>query len=47
MILGDGEIIEEMVTRDRHKEINKQATQSDGQTYHNKMIGWAVTSNKK
>lgn len=47
MILGDGEIIEEMVSRDRHKEINKQATYSDGQTYQNKMIGWAVTSNKK
>ncbi|CAG9806551.1 unnamed protein product [Chironomus riparius] len=47
LIKGDGEIIEEMVTRDRHKEINRQATQGDGQSYQNKMIGWAVTSNKK
>lgn len=47
LIKGDGEILEEIVTRDRHQEINKLATQTDGQVYQNKTIGWAVTSDKK
>lgn len=47
LIKGDGEILEEIVTRDRHHEINKLATQTDGQVYQNKTIGWAVTSDKK
>jgi hypothetical protein len=42
---GDGEIIEEMVSKDRHREINKQATRSDGQHYNKKMMGWAANSN--
>ncbi|CAO1426512.1 unnamed protein product [Diamesa serratosioi] len=47
LIKGDGEIIEEIVSRDRHHEINKQATQTDAQVFANKSIGWAVTNNKK
>ncbi|XP_068623658.1 ADP-ribosylation factor-like protein 6-interacting protein 4 [Battus philenor] len=30
LIKGDGEVLEEIVSRDRHKEINKQATNADG-----------------
>ncbi|CAG9579602.1 unnamed protein product [Danaus chrysippus] len=30
LIKGDGEVIEEIVSRDRHKEINRQATMADG-----------------
>lgn len=30
LIKGDGEVIEEIVSRDRHKAINQQATQGDG-----------------
>ncbi|KDR09238.1 ADP-ribosylation factor-like protein 6-interacting protein 4 [Zootermopsis nevadensis] len=30
LIKGDGEILEEIVSRDRHREINRQATQGDG-----------------
>lgn len=37
LIKGDGEIIEEIVTKDRHKDINKKATQTDGQTYQTKI----------
>ncbi|KAJ6638846.1 ADP-ribosylation factor-like protein 2 [Pseudolycoriella hygida] len=33
LIKGDGEILEEIVSRDRHKAINKQATQSDGEFF--------------
>lgn len=47
LIKGDGEILEEIVTRDRHREINKLATQTDGQVYQNKTIGWAVSGDKK
>lgn len=47
LIKGDGEILEEIVSRDRHQDINKLATQTDGQVYQNKTIGWAVTSDKK
>lgn len=47
LIKGDGEILEEIVSRDRHLEINRQATQTDGQVYQNKTIGWAINSDKK
>jgi len=30
LIKGDGEVLEEIVSRERHKEINKQATKGDG-----------------
>lgn len=30
LIKGDGEVLEEIVSRDRHKQINRQATQADG-----------------
>ncbi|XP_014254173.1 ADP-ribosylation factor-like protein 6-interacting protein 4 [Cimex lectularius] len=33
LVKGDGEIIEEIVSKDRHKEINKQATQGDGEYF--------------
>lgn len=33
LVKGDGEIVEEIVTKDRHKEINKQATLGDGLFY--------------
>jgi len=40
LIKGDGEILEEIVTRDRHKEINRQATKGDGEYFQTKTIGW-------
>jgi Nuclear RNA-splicing-associated protein len=46
LIKGDGEILEEIVTRDRHQEINKLATKTDGQVYQNKSIGWALSDKK-
>lgn len=33
LIKGDGEVIEEIVSRERHKEINKQATKGDGEYF--------------
>lgn len=30
LIKGDGEVLEEIVTKERHREINKQATRGDG-----------------
>ena len=30
LVKGDGEIMEEIVSRDRHKQINNLATQNDG-----------------
>lgn len=33
LVKGDGEIMEEIVTKDRHKQINKQATLGDGLFY--------------
>ncbi|CAH1635822.1 unnamed protein product [Spodoptera littoralis] len=43
LIKGDGEVLEEIVSRDRHKQINRQATQADGaffqlQTVEKKML---------
>lgn len=37
LIKGDGEVIEEIVSRDRHKAINKQATQGDGSFFQSKL----------
>lgn len=39
LIKGDGEILEEIVMRDRHKQINQDATRSDGQTYQRNTVG--------
>lgn len=33
LIKGDGEVLEELVSRERHKEINKQATKGDGEYF--------------
>ncbi|ESP04132.1 hypothetical protein LOTGIDRAFT_136778, partial [Lottia gigantea] len=33
LIKGDGEVIEEIVSKERHKEINKTATKGDGLYY--------------
>jgi hypothetical protein len=33
LVKGTGEILEEMVTRDRHMEINKLSTKGDGTSY--------------
>lgn len=43
LIKGDGEVLEEIVSRDRHKQINRQATHADGaffqsQTVEKKML---------
>jgi len=38
LVRGDGEIIEEIVSRDRQREINKMATQADGATFQ-KTVG--------
>ncbi|XP_053679430.1 ADP-ribosylation factor-like protein 6-interacting protein 4 [Anopheles nili] len=42
LIKGDGEIIEECVTRERHKDINRQATAGDGAEFQRKTVGWNV-----
>ena len=34
---GDGEIIEEIVSASRQKEINKAATMGDGQSFQNSL----------
>lgn len=40
LIKGDGEILEECVSRERHTEINRQATAGDGAEFQRKTIGW-------
>lgn len=40
LVKGDGEILEECVSRDRHLEINRQATAGDGAEFQRKTIGW-------
>lgn|ERR1712029_334308 len=35
LVKGDGEILEECVSQFRHKEINKAATQADGDSFQN------------
>jgi len=37
LVKGDGEILEECVSASRHKEINKQATEGDGQSFQNSL----------
>ncbi|KAJ9600018.1 hypothetical protein L9F63_009682, partial [Diploptera punctata] len=37
LIKGDGEVLEEIVSRDRHREINKQATRGDGAFFQSTM----------
>lgn len=37
LIKGDGEVLEEIVSHDRHREINKQATMGDGLSYQKRM----------
>lgn len=37
LIRGDGEILEEIVSKDRHKEINKKATKGDGDAFQNRL----------
>lgn len=37
LIKGDGEVLEEIVSRDRHREINKQATKGDGTFFQSQM----------
>ena len=37
LIKGSGEVIEEIVTRDRHKQINKQATRNDGEYFQSQL----------
>ncbi|KAK9504483.1 hypothetical protein O3M35_010805 [Rhynocoris fuscipes] len=37
LIKGDGEVLEEIVPKDRHKEINRQATIGDGQYFQSKL----------
>ncbi|EFA00863.1 ADP-ribosylation factor-like protein 6-interacting protein 4 [Tribolium castaneum] len=38
LIKGDGEVIEEIVSRDRHKAINQQATRGDGEFFQAQMF---------
>lgn len=37
LVRGEGEIIEEMVSREKHKDINKQATKGDGNAFQRKL----------
>lgn len=37
LVKGDGEILEEIVPRDRHREINRQATRADGEYYQSRL----------
>ncbi|XP_046967472.1 ADP-ribosylation factor-like protein 6-interacting protein 4 [Vanessa cardui] len=38
LIKGDGEVLEEIVSRDRHKQINRQATMADGDFFQSQTI---------
>ncbi|XP_019741087.1 ADP-ribosylation factor-like protein 6-interacting protein 4, partial [Hippocampus comes] len=38
LVRGEGEIIEEIVSREKHKDINKQATKGDGSSFQ-RMLG--------
>ncbi|XP_055700157.1 ADP-ribosylation factor-like protein 6-interacting protein 4 [Phlebotomus papatasi] len=42
LIRGEGEILEEIVSRDRHRDINRQATASDGAYFQANTIGWKL-----
>ena len=37
LVKGDGEILEEIVSKDKHREINKQSTLGDGLYFQTKM----------
>lgn len=37
LIKGDGEVLEEIVSRDRHKQINQQATKGDAEYFQNRI----------
>ncbi|XP_056088818.1 ADP-ribosylation factor-like protein 6-interacting protein 4 [Rhinichthys klamathensis goyatoka] len=37
LIRGDGEVLEEIVTKERHKDINKQATKGDGDAFQKRL----------
>lgn len=37
LVKGDGEILEEIVSRERHLEINKIATRGDGASFQNRL----------
>ncbi|KAF1389182.1 hypothetical protein PFLUV_G00070790 [Perca fluviatilis] len=37
LVRGEGEIIEEIVSREKHKDINKQATKGDGNAFQRKL----------
>lgn len=39
LIKGDGEVLEEIVTREQHKKINKAATEGDGRFYQHNTVG--------
>ena len=41
LIKGDGEILEEIVTKDQHKRINRQATQGDGDDFQRQTVGFS------
>ncbi|XP_072949931.1 ADP-ribosylation factor-like protein 6-interacting protein 4 isoform X2 [Epargyreus clarus] len=38
LIKGDGEVLEEIVPRERHKQINKQATQADSAFFQSQTV---------
>jgi hypothetical protein len=44
LVKGDGEIIEEIVSRDRQREINRRATLGDGASFQSAL---ASTINRK
>ena len=37
LIKGDGEVLEEIVSKDRHREINRQATRGDGSFFQSQL----------
>ncbi len=39
LIKGDGEILEEIVSKEKHREINRQATLGDGLYFQSKLQG--------
>ncbi|XP_061396898.1 ADP-ribosylation factor-like protein 6-interacting protein 4 [Musca vetustissima] len=39
LIKGDGEVLEEIVTKERHKAINREATQGDGAFFQENTLG--------
>lgn len=37
LIRGEGEVLEEIVSKERHKDINKQATRGDGDAFQKRL----------